>query len=611
MHNILTKAIIVGTLTLLLAPTAQAALSTDLGLYSSMDTAMPAVADQYWQDVSGNNHYVNNLAAPAYDGSFDLGGTYRGTAVDFTDSEPLTNPNKMTIDGGYAADFEPGTTDYSVSLWYQETATASFQYILSKGNSDGSTTPGFTLYSGNGAPALRLNDTSGVVDTRVTITSGLGDISANGWHHLVAVFDRSGTHSPANTASLYVDGSPANSALLPDVVGNPYDLSLAGKQLYMGGRDLGGHDFEGFLDDVAIYRGALSPADVTTLYTASGLTTGTITSAGITPVALHSFETNTDGGGAAGTVPDDHDGNPAVMYGVSTAPVTDATRGDVIQLDGSDQQYADYGDVLDPMDGSYTASIWFKTDDVNSTQFIVGKGNAGSSSLGWSMYMQNGVLNTRASYDTVNLDLRLGESIAVTADEWHHLAMIIDNENGILKSYLDGQGSGTSGTDNGWSVGGGGGVTNLFTPGQTFDAAESLLLGRRSSTGAAFGGMLDDFAVWSRVLSDAEILDIYNGATIGGDDPVPGDANNDGYVDVTDLGILATNYGAGGGHTWEQGDFTGDGLVNVNDLGILATYYGTVPTAQAVPEPSILVGLLCLATLVGLARRRSASSTTI
>ncbi len=66
----------------------------------------------------------------------------------------------------------------------------------------------------------------------------------------------------------------------------------------------------------------------------------------------------------------------------------------------------------------------------------------------------------------------------------------------------------------------------------------------------------------------------------------PGDANRDGYVDVTDLGILATNYNAGSGFGWGDADFTGDGFVNVNDLGILATNYGAVPSALAVPEPS-------------------------
>ena len=93
------------------------------------------------------------------------------------------------------------------------------------------------------------------------------------------------------------------------------------------------------------------------------------------------------------------------------------------------------------------------------------------------------------------------------------------------------------------------------------------------------------------------------------DTAMGGDANGDGHVNVSDLGVLATNYGATGGAEWDDGDFTGDGIVDVDDLGILATNYdnsieGT--TNQAVPEPSAFVGLqiLCLAGLLACPRRK-------
>jgi hypothetical protein len=53
------------------------------------------------------------------------------------------------------------------------------------------------------------------------------------------------------------------------------------------------------------------------------------------------------------------------------------------------------------------------------------------------------------------------------------------------------------------------------------------------------------------------------------------DANDDGKVDVGDLGILAANYGLMSDATWAKGDFNGDGKVDVGDLGILAANYGT------------------------------------
>jgi len=56
---------------------------------------------------------------------------------------------------------------------------------------------------------------------------------------------------------------------------------------------------------------------------------------------------------------------------------------------------------------------------------------------------------------------------------------------------------------------------------------------------------------------------------------LPGDANKDGKVDVSDLGILAANYGTTSGAAWAMGDFNNDGKVDVSDLGILAANYGT------------------------------------
>ena len=77
--------------------------------------------------------------------------------------------------------------------------------------------------------------------------------------------------------------------------------------------------------------------------------------------------------------------------------------------------------------------------------------------------------------------------------------------------------------------------------------------------------------------------------------PIPGDANNDGRVDGSDVTILAGNWQAGVDDskiavTWEMGDFNGDGRVDGSDVTILAGNWqaGVDVAATSVPEPSVV-----------------------
>ena len=77
-----------------------------------------------------------------------------------------------------------------------------------------------------------------------------------------------------------------------------------------------------------------------------------------------------------------------------------------------------------------------------------------------------------------------------------------------------------------------------------------------------------------------------------GDDFIPavdGDANFDDIVNLSDLGILAGNYGTLQGATRVDADFNNDGAVGISDLAILAANYNT---GGEVPEPATIILLL-------------------
>jgi mannan endo-1,4-beta-mannosidase len=104
-----------------------------------------------------------------------------------------------------------------------------------------------------------------------------------------------------------------------------------------------------------------------------------------------------------------------------------------------------------------------------------------------------------------------------------------------------------------------------LTPGILPDGNYRATLSGAGITDAASNSMLSDTT-----------LDFFS---------LAGDANHDRTVDVTDLGILATNWQATG-MTFAQGDFNRDGNVDVTDLGILATNW-----QKAVPALGLSNGL--------------------
>ena len=156
----------------------------------------------------------------------------------------------------------------------------------------------------------------------------------------------------------------------------------------------------------------------------------------------------------------------------------------------------------------------------------------------------------------------------------------------------------------------------------TFDLTDLCFGGMNMFDGADrdsyLDGQMTDLRVYAEALSAAEIALLADSdfatnpvaillAQYYPISKIPGDANNDGVVDGSDVTILAGNWqkGVSDGQTasWADGDFNGDGQVDGSDVTILAGnwQYGVDAATASVPEPSTVAMLAII--LLGLAWR--------
>ena len=141
---------------------------------------------------------------------------------------------------------------YSVSLWFrmQDTNSSDVEVFFSKGDISGS---GFQLLAKDlNTPVFSAGSAVELFDTNWKADAAL-PVDITNWHHLVVTVDSE------NNSKLYRDGALRNSQ----------DSSAA--QIGSEAMDYFiGSNFKGYLDDLRVYKKALSPQEVQTLFELEG-----------------------------------------------------------------------------------------------------------------------------------------------------------------------------------------------------------------------------------------------------------------------------------------------------------------------------------------------------
>ena len=236
--------------------------------------------------------------------------------------------------------------------------------------------------------------------------------------------------------------------------------------------------FGGVLDDVRFYSTALSATQVTDLYRASSakevdnanhreaLTNGLVGYWTFDGRDVKWSDTTTEIKDISGN------GNHGNALGsLATTSVTPGKLGQALSFNGT-SDYVEVDNV--PWSGSFTLSFWMKsTDDVSHVV-----------ALGFYIFCRFGFYSNKLSC-SVNGDADyIASTQNVNDDRWHHIVFTSSETTQHL--YVDG-------VDNGTSASSPAGSTGVVDIGST-----------------EFLGSLDDIRIYNRVLSVAEITDLYN-----------------------------------------------------------------------------------------------------
>ncbi|YCM46570.1 LamG domain-containing protein [Verrucomicrobiaceae bacterium 227] len=230
--------------------------------------------------------------------------------------------------------------------------------------------------------------------------------------------------------------------------------------------------------------------------------------------------------GVAGTA-----GGSAQTTPVTTvdAHLTSGASGQFFQalsFPGLENAGVQFGGIPSPGLHDFSVSLWFNFQGGAQNGILAGSGNPSSASEGWTIFLENGALIFRMSVGGGGSDLRAAVNGPVANDsEWHHAVLLIDQTAGVIRGFVDGSevtGVGMGGPPDGSFVPDGDGVAN----------SEPVLLGTRSSGGFQFKGEMDDFAVWERALTPAEISGIYDAGVAGHPIVAKSDSDGDGMPDV-------------------------------------------------------------------------------
>ncbi|KKU90523.1 MAG: hypothetical protein UY22_C0054G0004, partial [Candidatus Amesbacteria bacterium GW2011_GWC1_48_10] len=389
------------------------------------------------------------------------------------------------------ADFDfSATEDLTASLWFKSDSASNpgaVEYLLNKANA---TTAGYAVYANtSGQICFGIDDdTTWNPDIASCTTADYYDAA---WHHVTAIRD-----TIQDKTYIYID------AVSKDSDSDTTTATLANSlSLYLGDRDGtdNGDEFNGDLDEVKIFRSALTADQVKLLYNQSSSTVMGATSTdssgnaswssersycppgdttgSCAPVAEWKMDENT--GTASTSDTSGNDNNLTINGSMTESNWIPGKFGSALDFDGTDDNLsrADDADFDYTTSSSFTLNAWFKHPLQSSGQdIILSKQETTGADGGYELLMEaDGDITCGVDTDNSSFPLDSVTSTAATYDDnnWHFVSCVKDGTT-ALYLYIDGV---LVGTD------------SSLTGTGTYANDDVFYLGRDGDSGAAGGGI--------------------------------------------------------------------------------------------------------------------------
>ncbi len=470
--------------------------ATGLGTYTDNITGLTENQLYYfrtWAQFDGTKYYGNEIQFKA--SNLVAYYPFNGNANDESGNENNGTLNGATLttdrfgnsDSAYYFD---GTSNYisiadnpniniqtsesfSISFWAKHDAPNNAIYMISKYKGS-SGEPSYAIGTGSIGDSYSWYEFSpGGIENRGTI-----DLNDNNWHNITSVF-KSG-----ESVSIYVDG----------ILDISHPVTHAGSIINSRNLTIGcgsniAQFYKGSIDDVKIYKKALTPEEIKN--EVNGL------------VAYYPFNGNAN----------DESGNAnnGTVSGATLTPDRFGNANSAYSFNGTNN----YIQCLSPGpigSSPRTISFWAKTSllpSVHSNVVLSYGGDAGSFNYGDRIEIS---LNSNNRYGLV---LSLGGGILIREfnnndNNWHHYTVVFDGGVGKtlsdFKMYADGNL-----------------LTNTtYLTGDSYEVNTSnnypIQIGNLPNSSRYFNGDIDEVKIFNKAITDTEVLNLYNTGSLGIED---------------------------------------------------------------------------------------------